>query len=104
MLRVIGLNHCSAPLEVREQLAFTPTQVADALTVWQDQTTDLAAVLLSTCNRTEFYVATPENTLPTTEQLLRFLLNQKSSPQSIDRRVGQQGKEYAELTDLMSKT
>jgi len=85
MLRVIGLNHRSAPLEVREQLAFSPTQVAVALTEWQDQTTDLEAVLLSTCNRTEFYVATPPNAsnigeLPQTEQLLQFLLDQKSSP------------------------
>jgi len=85
MLRVIGLNHRSAPLEVREQLAFSPAQVAVALTQWQDQTTDLEAVLLSTCNRTEFYVATPSNTndigeLPSTEQLLQFLLHQKSSP------------------------
>jgi len=80
MLRVICLNHRSAPLEVREQLAFSPTQVAVALTTWQDQTTDLEAVLLSTCNRTEFYVASPEDELPTTEQLLQFLLNQKSSP------------------------
>ena len=80
MLRVIGLNHRSAPLEVREQLAFSPTQVAVALTQWQDQTTDLEAVLLSTCNRTEFYVATPENELPQTEKLLQFLLQQKPSP------------------------
>ena len=80
MLRVIGLNHRSAPLEVREQLAFSPTQVAVALTAWQDQTTDLEAVLLSTCNRTELYVATPEDDLPTTDQLLQFLLDQKTCP------------------------
>jgi len=85
MLRVIGLNHRSAPLEVREQLAFSPTQVASALTTWEDQTTDLEAVLLSTCNRTEFYVASPENAppdeeLPTTGQLLQFLFDQKTSP------------------------
>lgn len=80
MLRVIGLNHRSAPLEVREILAFSPAQVADALADWQDQTTDLEAVLLSTCNRTEFYVASPDNTLPSTEQLLQFLLRQKTSP------------------------
>ena len=82
MLRVIGLNHRSAPLEVREQLAFSPFQVAAALSVWQDQTTDVEAVLLSTCNRTEFYVAAAKDELPTTEQLLQFLLNQKSSPQT----------------------
>ena len=85
MLRVIGLNHRSAPLEVREQLAFSPTQVTVALTQWQDQTTDLEAVLLSTCNRTEFYIATSPNTsdideLPPIEQLLQFLLQQKLCP------------------------
>jgi len=80
MLRVIGMNHRSAPLEVREQLAFSPAQVNCALAAWQDQTTGLEAVLLSTCNRTEFYVASPEDTLPTTEQLLQFLLAQKSEP------------------------
>ena len=80
MLRVIGLNHRSAPLEVREQLAFSPAQVADALNRWQERPTDIEAVLLSTCNRTEFYVATPEEELPPTDQLLQFLLNQKTSP------------------------
>ena len=80
MLRVIGLNHRSAPLKVREQLAFSPAQVTSALTAWEDQTTDLEAVLLSTCNRTEFYVASPENELPEPEQLLQFLFKQKSSP------------------------
>ena len=89
MLRVIGLNHRSAPLEVREQLAFSPAQVAGALTAWQDYVwqnwgADLEAVILSTCNRTEFYVAAPPveqpAELPPTEQLLRFLLAQKVSP------------------------
>ena len=80
MLRVIGLNHRSAPLEVREQLAFSSAQVADALTAWQDQTANLEAVLLSTCNRTELYVASPENDLPTNDRLLQFLLYQKTSP------------------------
>ena len=85
MLRVIGLNHRSAPLEVREQLAFSPTQVADALVLWRDNVpkewgTNIEAVLLSTCNRTEFYVAAADDELPATEQLLRFLLNQKAPP------------------------
>jgi len=80
MLRVIGLNHRSAPLEVREQLAFSPAQVSAALAAWQDQTTNLEAVLLSTCNRTEFYAASPEDDVPSADQLLQFLLEQKSSP------------------------
>lgn len=79
-LRVVGLNHHSASIDVRECLAFSCEQVADALAVWQDTTTGLEAVLLSTCNRTEFYVASEDAELPPTEELLRFLLEQKESP------------------------
>ena len=80
-LRVIGLNHHSATIEVREQLAFSPDQVSAALALWQDTTSELEAVLLSTCNRTEFYVASENGGLPTTETLLKFLLDQKQSPE-----------------------
>lgn len=81
--RVIGLNHRSAPLGVRERLAFSPEQIAAALGAWQDSTSELEAVLLSTCNRTEFYVASEEETtLPSTERLLRFLLRQKEEPET----------------------
>src|SRR5258706_1503447 len=54
-LFVLGINHRSAPLEVREKLAFAPDRQAEALA-------DLAAnpgvpepMLVSTCNRTEIY-------------------------------------------------
>ena len=79
MLRIIGLNHRSAPLEVREQLAFSPTQTNTALTAWKKQT-NVEAALLSTCNRTEFYAATTDEKLPNAEQLFQFLLDQKSNP------------------------
>jgi glutamyl-tRNA reductase len=78
-LRVIGVNHHLASLEVREQFAFSPAQAADALAAWQDSMTDLEAVLLSTCNRTEFYVASESTELPACEHLLKFLLQQKSN-------------------------
>jgi glutamyl-tRNA reductase len=81
-LRIVGLNHRSASLELREHLTFSPKQTADALTVWHNTTADTEAVLLSTCNRTEFYVASADNiVLPPTEQLLGFLLQQKESPE-----------------------
>ena len=52
-LTTIGLNHQTAPLSIREKLAFTAAQLPEALR-------DLAlyaaeAVILSTCNRTELY-------------------------------------------------
>jgi len=49
----LGINHNSAPVEIRERLAFTPDNLGDALhgltsTEWVDE-----SVILSTCNRTE---------------------------------------------------
>jgi glutamyl-tRNA reductase len=79
-LRVVGLNHHSASLEFRERLAFSSKQVAETLAVWRNKTSHWEAVLLSTCNRTEFYVAAADNIeLPSTEQIFEFLLLQKGS-------------------------
>ncbi len=76
-LRLIGINHRTASIEIRESLAFSPEQVRHALDVWQDGSTEIEAVLLSTCNRTEFYVASEGPDLPPAEELLGFLLQQK---------------------------
>ena len=54
-LVVVGLNHHSAPLEVREKLAFSPERQPDALTDLAAQPGVAEAVLVSTCNRTEAY-------------------------------------------------
>ncbi|MDR0870602.1 MAG: glutamyl-tRNA reductase [Planctomycetaceae bacterium] len=79
-LRLIGLNHRTAPLDVRETLAFSPAQVSVALNGFEQhpENAEREAVLLSTCNRTEFYVASETAELPPPEQLLKFLLEQKS--------------------------
>jgi glutamyl-tRNA reductase len=52
---VLGINHHSAPLEVREKLAFPPERQADALIDLAAQPGVAEAVLVSTCNRTELY-------------------------------------------------
>jgi glutamyl-tRNA reductase len=52
---VLGINHHSAPLEVREKLAFPPERQADALSDLAAQSGVVEAVLVSTCNRTEIY-------------------------------------------------
>ena len=53
-LSVIGLNHHTAPLEVRERAALGPTGVREALGRLRPAPRE--AVLLSTCNRTELYL------------------------------------------------
>ena len=53
-LTVIGLNHQTAPLAIREQLAFATAALPEAV---RDLSVNAAAeaVILSTCNRTELY-------------------------------------------------
>jgi glutamyl-tRNA reductase len=57
-LQILGLNHNTAPLEVREQVVFAGDEVPRALQSLKDLDGVDEAVLLSTCNRTEFYVMT----------------------------------------------
>ncbi|HUP97132.1 MAG TPA: glutamyl-tRNA reductase [Usitatibacter sp.] len=54
-LHVLGLNHHSAALEIREKLAFAPEAQPSALAELAAQPGVAEAVLVSTCNRTEVY-------------------------------------------------
>ena len=54
-LHVLGINHHSAPIEVREKLAFPPETQTNALTALAGRPGVTEAVLVSTCNRTEIY-------------------------------------------------
>lgn len=56
-LIVTGINHRGASVEIREKIAYRPSEVAPALTQLRDEAGVTEAVLLSTCNRTEFYAA-----------------------------------------------
>ena len=57
-LKILGLNHNTAPVEIREKVVFAGDEVAYALRDVRDIDGVDEAVLLSTCNRTEFYVMT----------------------------------------------
>lgn len=54
---VFGMNHETAPVAVREQVAFTAEQLPAALQALCAETDLTEAVILSTCNRTEVYAA-----------------------------------------------
>jgi glutamyl-tRNA reductase len=54
-LFVFGINHTTAPVDVREKLAFAPEITASALQQLVSQTAVSEAAILSTCNRTEVY-------------------------------------------------
>jgi len=55
---VVGVNHRTAPVEVREVLSFSGRQAAEQLAVLTGMPSLTEAVILSTCNRTEVYAVT----------------------------------------------
>lgn len=55
-LVVVGLNHRTAPVEIRERFAFSPGAVPTALKRLLESPGALETTLISTCNRTEVYV------------------------------------------------
>ena len=60
-LQILGLNHNTAPVEIREQVVFSGDDVARALASLSALPGVDEALLLSTCNRTEFYVISDDN-------------------------------------------
>ncbi len=55
-LYAFGINHKTAPVDIRERVAFTPEKMPDALRQLTAQNSVLEAAILSTCNRTEMYI------------------------------------------------
>lgn len=54
-LLVVGCSHRTAPIELRESLAFAPEQVLEALRLARNEKVLSESMILSTCHRTEFY-------------------------------------------------
>jgi len=59
-LFAFGLNHQTAPLDVRERVVFHAEQVTQALRDLVDRRPVSEAAIISTCNRTEVYCTTAE--------------------------------------------
>jgi glutamyl-tRNA reductase len=72
-LLLLGLNHTTAPLEVREKLGFNSTQRAAALQRFKQDFPQCELVLLSTCNRVEFYAARETHAHPKAQEMAEFL-------------------------------
>ncbi len=56
-LIALGLNHLTAPVSLREQVAFDAESTANALQALAREPGVEEAMILSTCNRTELYVS-----------------------------------------------
>lgn len=70
---VIGLSHRTSPVELRERFAFAEAKIPEALQQLRAAGLAQEAVILSTCNRVELYVATPLEPARAGSELKKFL-------------------------------
>jgi glutamyl-tRNA reductase len=54
-VNILGINHKTAPVALREKVAFAEDRLVAALTTLREQIGVAEALILSTCNRTEVY-------------------------------------------------
>lgn len=70
---VLGLNHKTAPVEIREKLAFDAAETSRALCELKSRFARAEFVLISTCNRVELYCAGPQCQGADPGRLAKFL-------------------------------
>lgn len=80
---VIGLNHRSSPVEVRERFAFAEADIPKALEGLRRQHVIEEAVILSTCNRVEIYAATSQPPASALAELKHFLVTHHHYPEPL---------------------
>ena len=68
-----GLNHKTAPVEVRERIAFDSDSAAQALIHLKEKYPAGEFVILSTCNRVELYSALNRSSDPSPIELVKTL-------------------------------
>ncbi|MFH1740109.1 MAG: hypothetical protein ABIH23_13960, partial [bacterium] len=78
-LVLVGLSHKTAPISIRERVAFSPQDQERALLRLRQCEDVEECLLLSTCNRTEI-LAVFRNGRVSPEFLLNFLAERKSIP------------------------
>ena len=71
MIVIVGLSHRTAPIGVREALAFPPERIPEALSRLRSEVGLAEAMILSTCNRVEVYGREGER--PSGDALVAFL-------------------------------
>ena len=86
-LLALGLNHTTAPLAVRERVAFSPDEITDTIAHLLERCGAASqggiheAAVLSTCNRTELYTAC-EDPAAALASVLSYIANKKGVPLS----------------------
>src|SRR5262245_1762207 len=85
---IVGLNHRSAPIEVRESIAFENAYLQEALPRLRTYPSIHEGVILSTCNRVEVVAAAADGNAARAE-IKGFLAQQKAhrGPGSLDQHI-----------------
>ena len=73
-----GINHKSAPLEIREKIAYNPMRAAETLRELLHKKSVNEAVLISTCNRVEIY------TTPQYQEIIKDWLISQHRQENLD--------------------
>ena len=77
LVAVAGMSHRSAPIEVRERVAFAPCAARSFVRRLKDAGLVAEAVLISTCNRTELYAVAEGSSEDVREKLLGAMAEEK---------------------------
>ncbi len=78
-LLLIGVSHKTAPVDVRERLDFASRDLGAAVEALATRPSAAESVVLSTCNRSELYVAS-ENPAQARDEIIEFLSHYHSLP------------------------
>jgi len=76
---VVGLSHKTAPVDIREKVAFAPDCIHEALRAVRDLPSVHEGVIVSTCNRVEVYSASRSRE-EGVEALIRFMAEYHEVP------------------------
>jgi glutamyl-tRNA reductase len=101
---VAGCNHKTAPLAIRERIAFDAESTAATLKRFTERFPQTESLLLSTCNRVEFYLARAAHDPPDHGQLIAFLADEHGLDAGELRQVMYQHDDEQAVAHLMAVT
>ncbi len=78
-LVAVGLNHLTAPVDIRERITFAPESIGDALHQMRSDLQVPEATIVSTCNRTEIYCGMHSDK---TDDVVTWLHDYHKAPQA----------------------
>lgn len=79
-LLLMGLNHATAPVAVRERITLDVAGCREAMRAFRGKFPRAEVVILSTCNRVELYSARAVHEHPRGDELIQFLADLRDLP------------------------